>query len=165
MHWDPKRNKWTSLTQRRRDERKEHMSLFRKKPKPEVTSAFDNIPDEIQAKLIEDVLSIVRTVRQWPTLVPENFHGPIATEVSTLLRKTGLKMASAFLTDDDIGDSFGDVLKGVELPKFFRQVWIAVSLAATEKATDPMPGHDPQCIGGSKGPCNCGYEDPNGTAA
>jgi len=141
MHWDPKRNKWTSLTQQRKDERKEAMSLFRKKKSEGSGSAFDRIPQDSQDKLIEDVLSIVRTVRSWPELIPTELHAPIGEEVTTILRKTGLKLASAFMGSDDFGDALADALKGVSLPRFISQGVIAVKLALmTDKPTNDNSG-------------------------
>jgi len=140
MHWDPKRNKWTSLSQQRRDDRKEAMSLFRKKPKTETESAFDRIPQEAQDKLIEDVLSIVRTVRAWPELVPAELHAPIAEEVAALLRKTSLKLASALMGGGAGGEDIANAFKGVAVPRLMSQTFIAIKLALTDKFVPPTEG-------------------------
>ncbi len=140
MHWDPKRNKWSSLTQQRRDERKEAMSLFRKKPKEPVESAFDRIPQESQDKFIEDVLDIVRTVRAWPDLIPADLHGPIAEEISTMLRKTGLKLAGAFMGSGEFGEAITDALKSANVPKLINQCVLAVKLTLSDK--EPTEGDE-----------------------
>ncbi len=115
------------------------MSLFRKK-KVETESAFDQIPQESQDKLIEDLMSIVRTVKAWPGLIPVELHAPIADEVATLLRKTGLKLASAFMGSGDFSEGMADAFKGVAVPRLFTQGFIAIKLALTDKFVPPEEG-------------------------
>lgn len=131
MHWDRKRNKWSSASQQRRDERKEaKMALFRKKPKEPTVSAFDQIPMEVQGKLIEETISIVRTIRGWTTAVPKDLHDGIGKEVMTALRKGGLKMAGIVMSDDDVAaNDFLELLKGAQLPEFVRHIVTAVIMA------------------------------------
>jgi len=116
------------------------MSLFRKKPKEPTPSAFDQIPQESQDKLIEDVLDIVQTVRQWPDLIPSELHAPIADEVSTMLRKTGLKLAGAFMGSGEFSDALSDALKSVTVPRLINQCIIAVKLTLADKS--PTEGDD-----------------------
>jgi len=106
------------------------MALFRKKPKEPVVSAFDQIPIEVQGKLIEDVISIVRKVRTWTTDVPKDLHDGIGKEVIAALRKGGLKMAGIMMSDDDAAASdFLEMIKGAQLPEFVRQVITAILMA------------------------------------
>lgn len=123
------------------------MSLFRAKKKDPVASAFDQIPDEAQAKLIEDVLSIVRTLKEWPNVIPKELHQAIGNELQGMLRKSLSKLIPMFMSSDesvDFGKAFGDI----NPPTVLKQMFLAVCLGlATPAPTTVIP------------------EDPNGTAA
>lgn len=150
MYWDRKRDKWSSLTQQRKDERKDAMALFRKKVE-EVVSAFDNLPPEVQAKLAEDVLSIVRTLKSWPLVVPQNFHGPIGAEIVTLLRKSGLKLAGVFLGGSDLEKGIDDIMKEMKLPGYILQVIEAVKMVMGEPVSAAPPVQVPSNEDGGNG--------------
>ncbi len=119
------------------------MSLFRSKKKEQAISAFDQIPPEAQAQLIEDILSIVRTVKTWPKLVPAELHDGMGKEVSTLLRKSGLKLASAFMSGDDAIDSLSEAMRGIPLPNFIGQIIHAVKLVLASDTKGPNDGQTP----------------------
>ena len=126
------------------------MALFRKKQKEATVSAFDQIPIEAQAQLIEDIMSIVRTFRQWPKIVPKDLHDGIGKELMAALRKGGLKMAGIVMSDDEpTANDLSSLLSGIELPNFAKQVIAAVAMAWN--TPDPVKLMNPPTEGNDDG--------------
>ena len=134
MHWNHKapknQQKYTSRTQELK-ELKRKMALWRKKKTENEVSAFDEIPEDVKGKLIEDIITIVRTLKAWPTIVPIELHKRIGEEVVTALRKSALSLAGAMMSNDsDMSEVIG-AFKGITMPQFATQVIHAVKLALT----------------------------------
>ncbi len=144
--------------------------LFMKK-KVKAVSVLDTIPQESKDKLIEDTISIVRTLANWPKLIPVELHASIGAEIVTLLRSNAMKLASSFMS---IGSGIGsesdqalaEAFKGVQLPNLISQMFHAVKLA-TEPEVPPTVTWVKCPHGLMIDQCpNCqAPEDDNGTAA
>ena len=112
------------------------MSLFKRKDKGPQISAFDSIPQDVQDKVVEDIIMIVRTFKKWPSLMFPNEadREKASAEFQTTMRKVGIIAAQSMMSfDDEKGPlAIADALSKLPIPGALRPMLIAAFTTLVE---------------------------------